>query len=252
LERFYVFRPSRDILRTPTDFGIPYDQCFIDVEKGVRLCAWHVKPDDPVGSIVYFHGNSGNLGVLNEILAMLFKSGLQVLAVDYRGYGWSTGVPSEQGFYQDARASAEYFNANFRDRKLGLVYWGRSLGGCAASYAAQEIPPDGLLLETAFPSKASLLKHYPRLKPLSPFSRYRFNTVEHLEGHQFPVLLLHGDKDRTVPLSQGQALYAAIAQPKEFWCVRGGGHVDIHMVDTKRYLHKVVEFVKSVKPALIH
>ena len=104
LERFYVFRPSREILRTPADFEIPYDQCFIDSEEGVRLSAWHLKPDHPVGSVVYFHGNGGNLGILNEILALFFRSGLQVLAVDYRGYGWSTGVPSEKGFYTDARA----------------------------------------------------------------------------------------------------------------------------------------------------
>lgn len=252
LERFYVFRPSRDILKTPADLGIPYDQCFIESEEGVRLCAWHLQPDNPVGSLIYFHGNGGNLGVLNEILAMLYRERLQVFAVDYRGYGWSTGAPSEQGLYADALAAVDYFNANFRDPKLGLVYWGRSLGSSVAAYAAQTYPPDGLVLETAFPSKASLVEHYPRLKPFQPFSRYKFDTAKYLEGHQFPILLLHGDKDRTVPLKQGQQLYTALSEPKEFWRVPGGGHVDIHMVDTARYLQKIVGFIESTRPPVIH
>jgi fermentation-respiration switch protein FrsA (DUF1100 family) len=205
-----------------------------------------------LGSIVYFHGNGGNLGILNEILALFYENGLEVFAVDYRGYGWSTGSPSEEGIYVDAVASAEYFLSNFRRQGTPIVYWGRSLGGCAAAYAAAKVPPDGVILETAFPSKATLLEHFPRFKPFAPFSRCRLDTERHLRGHLFPVLLLHGDRDRTVPLRQGQLLYSRLTGPKEFWTVRGAGHIDIHMVRTEAYIRRVLQFIGGLTPERIH
>jgi pimeloyl-ACP methyl ester carboxylesterase len=252
LERLYVFRPSKDVLKTPADLGIPYEQCFIDTRDGCRLAAWHLSPENPVGSVIYFHGSTGNLGILSEMLAMFYRNGLQVLAVDYRGYGWSTGAPSEQGVYEDAVATVEYFEANFKKFRVPVVYWGRSLGGCIASFASKQLPPNGLILETTFPSKASLLEEYPQLRRFNLFARYRLETATFLNDHQFPVLILHGDRDRTVPLRQGQILYNQLSGPKEFWTVPGAGHIDIHMVDSQRYMQKVLGFVTSVQPPLVH
>ena len=252
LERLFVFRPSKDVLKTPGDLGIPYDQCFIDTRDGCRLAAWHLCPDKPAGSIVYFHGSTGNLGILSELLALFYRSGLQVFAVDYRGYGWSTGFPSEEGVYEDALATVGYFDTNFRKFQVPVVYWGRSLGGSIASFAASRIPPHGLILETAFPSKASLLDEYPRLRRFRLFARYRFETCRFLDDHKFPILILHGDRDRTVPLRQGQLLYNQVSGPKEFWTVPGAGHIDIHMVDSRRYMEKVIDFVTSVRPVPVH
>lgn len=251
-ERLFIFRPARDVIRKPSDLGVPYDQCFIDTSQGARLSAWHICPPNPVGSIIYFHGNGGNLGTLIEILATFFNSRLQVLAVDYRGYGWSTGSPTEQNLYEDAVATVRFFNANFKHQLIPLVYWGRSLGSCAAAYAAGKLPPSGLILETAFPDKSSLLEHYPHLKPFRYFSKYKFETAKHLVGHQFPVLLLHGDKDKTVPLKQGQLLYNQLTGPKEFWRVEGAGHIDIHMKDSAAYMRRVLQFVEQVQPVIVN
>ncbi len=252
LERLYVFRPSRDIIRVPSDLGLPYDQCFIDTSDGARLCAWHLCPPQPVGSVVYFHGSAGNLGIYNELFAMFYRHRLQVFAVDYRGYGWSTGIPSEEGLYEDAECAVRYFDANFRLPHLPVVYWGRSLGGCIAAYAAARFPPSGLILETAFPSKESLLEEYPQLRLVRYFSRYKLDTVGHLKHHHFPVLILHGDKDRTVPMRQAQILFNRLTGPKEFWRVPGAGHIDIHMVDSQAYMRKVLDFVGSVRQPVIH
>lgn len=252
IERLYVFRPARDILRTPRDLGVPFEQCFIDVSETVRLSAWHLCPPKPVASVLYFHGNGGNLGILNEILAMLYRHDVQVFAIDYRGYGWSTGVPSEHGVYQDALAAIQYFNANFKRLQIPLIYWGRSLGAAVASFAAGKLPPSGLVLETAFPSKESLLEHYPRLKPFKPFSKYEFDSAAHLRNHQFPVLLVHGDKDQTVPLKQGQLLFSQLTGPKDFFRIEGAGHMDIHMKDSERYMQRVLKFFRDVEPVTIH
>jgi fermentation-respiration switch protein FrsA (DUF1100 family) len=252
MERSYVFRPSKDVLKTPSDLGVPYDQCFIDTPDGCRLSAWHLRPRSPAGSIVYFHGNGGNLGTLNEFLAMLYKAGLQVFAVDYRGYGWSTGAPTEEGLYVDAIAVVKYFKANFQRQSLPLVYWGRSLGGAVAAFAAGQVPPCGLILETSFPSKTSLLEHLPHFRPFAVFSRYKFDTLAYLRSHKFPILIVHGDRDKTIPLRQGQKLYTGLEQPKEFWLVEGAGHIDIHMKDSERYLGRILQFIRGVAPQTIH
>lgn len=131
LEQLYVFRPSSDVFRKPSDLGVPFDQCFIDTPDGVRLSAWHLCPANPLASIVYFHGSGGNLGIRTEILVELYRNGLQVFAVDYRGFGWSTGTPSEDGVLVDVAATVDFFNANFRRFRCPVVYWGRSLGGCS-------------------------------------------------------------------------------------------------------------------------
>ena len=252
LERLYVFRPSKDVLKTPTKLEVPFDQCFIETTDGCRLSAWNVRPHHPVASIVYFHGNGGNLGVLVEILGMFYRHNLQVFAVDYRGYGWSTGNPSEQGIYTDSLATVEYFNANFRRPGLPVIYWGRSLGGCAASYSAGKSPPNGLILETTFPSKAQLLKHFPYMRPFSFFSKYKLDTLKHISGHQFPVLVIHGEKDRTIPFEQGRSLYDQLSDPKQFYGVPGAGHIDIHMLDSEAYMRRVLSFVSDVRPLTVH
>ena len=169
IEQNFIFRPGREIAKTPADFGIPFDQHFIETPDGCRLSAWHMRPAQPLAHVIYFHGNGGNLGILNEIFELLYQFHLEVLAIDYRGYGWSSGTPTEDGVYLDAVAAVRYFQQNLQAGDLPLVYWGRSLGGCVAAYAASQIPPDGVVLETSFPSKASLIKHYPRYRVFYPF-----------------------------------------------------------------------------------
>jgi fermentation-respiration switch protein FrsA (DUF1100 family) len=154
--------------------------------------------------------------------------------------------------YQDALAVIDYFNANFRKEGIPVVYWGRSLGGCVAAFASGKVAPNGLILETTFPSKAQLLAHFPHLSPFRFFSKYKFDTVGYLREHQFPILVIHGDIDRTIPVEQGKALYEQLTGPKQFFLVEGAGHIDIHMVNSQIYMDKVLSFIDDVRPALVH
>ncbi|MFQ5740028.1 MAG: alpha/beta hydrolase [Acidobacteriota bacterium] len=253
VENRFVFRPTGEILRTPADYGIPFQQCFFETADGCRLSAWHFFPLNPRASVIYFHGNSGNLGLFTEVFQLLYRHGIQVFAVDYRGYGWSTGSPSETGVYRDALETIGYFKERMKTSgRPPLIYWGRSLGGCVAAFAASKSPPDGLILETAFPSKKSLLKNYPRLRLFQLFSRSRLDTAKHLKGHRFPVLLLHGDQDRTVPLEQGQSLFRKLTGPKQFRQIRGADHINIHRLDSAAYMRYVLEFAKEIGPRRVN
>lgn len=251
-ERYLMFRPSRFVVKTPDDLGVPFDQVFIDTPDGCRLSAWHLRPDEPIGSVVYFDGNSGNLGILTEILALLYRNGLEVLAVDYRGYGWSTGSPTEDGLYVDGVTAVRHFRDHLRRPDLPdvpLVYWGRSLGSCVAARAASLEPPDGLVLESAFPSLDSMMRYFPRFRPFRLFSRLQLDTARHLRAAQrnAPVLFIHGDEDPVVPLEQGLALYEQAPGPKQFHCVDGADHINLHMVDTEGYLQRILRFVAELR-----
>lgn len=252
IERGYIFRPNKIVAKTPADAGIPFEQHFIRTPDGCRLSAWHMSPTDPLGSVVYFHGNGANLGILNEIFVQLYRAGLQVLAVDYRGYGWSDGAPSEEGLRLDAETTVEYFRAKLKAPNAPLIYWGRSLGSCFAAWAAGKSPPQGLILESAFPNKTSLLKHYRQFRAFGIFSRCRLDTARYLRGHRFPVLLVHGDKDTTIPMEQGRMLYEALTGPKEFFHIQGADHINLHRVDGEGYIERVLRFVEDAKPPTIH
>ena len=251
IERHLIFQPIREVAKTPTEFGVPYRQFFIDTADGCRLCAWHMCPAEPRAAILYFHGNRGNLGLFNEVFQLLYRLDLQVLAIDYRGYGLSTGRPSEKGVQLDVEAAATWFRRHLSD-SLPLIYWGRSLGGCFAAYASRQRKPDGLILETAFPSKASMLQYFPQFRPFRIFSRCRLDTVRHLRGHRFPVLVLHGDQDRTVPLEQGRRLFEMLTGPKDLWVVEGADHVNIHRIKPDDYRRRILGFVEECRPPTIH
>ena len=246
LERMFLFRPGRDIYQTPAEVGLSYQELFIETPDGCRLCAWHLRPAQPRASVIYFHGSTANMGILNEIFSLFDRCSLQVLAFDYRGYGKSTGVPGEAGLYEDGLAIARYFHSHFSST-LPVIYWGRSLGTCVAAFTARQLVPDGLLLESAFPDKASLMANYPYFRLFSLFARCKLETLRYLRNHSFPVLLVHGDRDRTVPLEQGQRLFRLLNGPKDFYRIAGADHVNLHRTQQQAYRKRIAAFVEELK-----
>ena len=206
LESRVVFFPYAGEDETPASLGIPYRVVPLVTADGERLTAWQLEPERPIADVVYFHGNGGNLSVWLPVLAAMHRLNLRVLALDYRGYGLSTGSPSESGVYRDAAAAASHAGAN-RTAGRPLVYWGRSLGGPIAASATRVNPPDGLILESTFVDKAAVAATQPVLRMLNWFASYRFPTVELLQGFRAPVLVVHGDRDSIVPFALGRRLY---------------------------------------------
>src|SRR5262249_47175426 len=127
LEPRMAFFPSSGEDATPREFGVEFDAVSIATRDGERLHGWWMRHPSPPASILYFHGNGGNLSMWAPIVSAIVRRGYEVLAFDYRGYGLSTGRASEQGLYRDADAAVEYFSAH-ASTKERRVYWGRSLG----------------------------------------------------------------------------------------------------------------------------
>jgi fermentation-respiration switch protein FrsA (DUF1100 family) len=241
-----AFFPFAGESQTPAAFGLSYTPLTIETDDGERLRAWHLPRGDALARVVYFHGNGGNLSVWCDVLAGIARQGFDVVAVDYRGYGLSTGAPTERGLYRDVDATIRFVDERLGRRDLPLIYWGRSIGTAMAAYAASRRAPDGIVLESGFPSARAILEGNPVMAALSRLATYRFPTAEWMSGVKAPVLVLHGDRDQVIPYRLGEQLYAALRGPKRFVTIAGGDHNDPMPADGERYWSAVREFVTSI------
>ncbi len=224
-----AFFPSTGVQRTPASAGISFDNLEITTSDGVRLHGWWMEHAAPRATVIYWHGNGGNLSLWLDVLADIHRCGFSVLAVDYRGYGTSAGAPTERGIYLDAQAVMAYYRQHLRRPDVPTLYWGRSLGCAAASHAAKEVPPDAVILESPFPDVRSLFAGNLVMTGLGVFASYRFPTAEHLQGYSGPLLVLHGDADSIIPFRAGRQVFdSAPTGRKTFVVLEGADHNDVH------------------------
>ena len=245
LEPRMAFFPFPGEAETPREFGIAYEPLTIDTTDGEHLRAWLLRAPQPRARIVYFHGNGGNLSNWAPILAGIARRGYSVLAIDYRGYGVSTGRPSERGLYKDVEALVTRPWPSAENQRP-LVYWGRSLGGAMAAYAATVRKPDGVIVEAGFPDARSVVRSSPVLAVLSRFASYRFPAAEFLDAAAVPVLQLHGDRDSVIPIALGRELSERIRGPKTFVVIPGGDHNDAVAPDQAAYWSAIDRFIAGL------
>ncbi len=226
LERRFIFFPSSDIVSTPDDVGLAYEDVFFTTSDGLRLHAWFVPGTTDI-TLLWFHGNGGNISHRTDDLAMFrHRLGMNLMIIDYRGYGRSDGKPSEQGTYRDARAALRYLEGMPGVSPERIVYFGRSLGAAVAVELAVDRPPLALVLVSPFASIGDMARiAFPRL-PVGWLVRNKYNSLARVAKIQRPLLILHGDRDETVPISQGEKLFAAANPPKRFQVLLGTGHND--------------------------
>ncbi|MFQ5929276.1 MAG: alpha/beta hydrolase [Acidobacteriota bacterium] len=246
LEPRLTFLPIRGLYRSPADVGIPFQEITIRTADGEKVYSWLLEHPESTVEVLFFHGNGGNLSLWQDFLIGLYHHSLSVFALDYRGYGKSTGSPTEEGLYRDTEALVGHFWDKVHRLDHKVIYWGRSLGGSIAAFATTIRKPDGLILEGSFPSKQSLLNHYPVLKILGIFSKYRFPTTEFLDGLSRPVLIIHGDQDSVIPFKEGQKLFEQLKTEKYFHTLPGANHNDLHLVDPKSYWESITQFIDLI------
>jgi uncharacterized protein len=245
-----TFFPSAGETETPRSIGLEYEAVSIRTADEETIAAWWMPHEAARADVVYFHGNGGNLSMWLPILAGVQASGLNVLAFDYRGYGRSTGSPTEKGLYRDADAVlAELARLRQRESAAGttvrrpIIYWGRSLGGPVAAYATTVTRPDGLILESTFPEKRAVLGRQLVLRTLDLLASFRFETADMLRGFDRPTLVMHGDSDSVVPYTAGRALFERLSEPKRFVTLRGADHNDFHPATAREYWEAVNDLV---------
>lgn len=219
-----VYFPAigKDIIATPRDAGLEFEEVRLTTEDGVSLHGWFVPEKSSRGAVLLFHGNAGNISHRLEYLLMFHRLGYSTFIFDYRGYGKSGGNPSESGTYRDAQAAWRYLVETRKIEPRRIVLLGESLGGAVAAWLAARERPGVLVLASVFTSAPDLgAEVYPFL-PVRLLSRYRYHTRDYLASVQSPVLVAHSRDDDIVPFRHGQALFAAAHEPKAFLEMRGG------------------------------
>lgn len=238
-QRSLMYFPDR--MRTvPADAGLPEakEEKLVTAD-GESILVWHIPPrDEAKPIIVYFHGNGGALNLRAQRFARLAAEGFGVIGVSYRGYGGSSGSPSEAGLIADGVAAYEFAARHYTAARIAL--WGESLGTGVAVAVAAEAPIAKLILETPFTSAAEVgASVYPFL-PVRLLMKDQFRSDLRIASVKAPVLVLHGERDSVVPIAFGERLYAMIAGEKKFARFAGGEHYDL---DRHGGLKAAVEFL---------
>lgn len=207
--------------------GLAFADVTIHTEDGERLHAWWAPARAPsLGHVLLCHGNAGNVGDRVPHVELLSAAGFDVLAFDYRGYGRSTGRPSERGLERDARAAREALLGRPGVDPTRVVYLGESLGGAVALALALELPPAGLILQSGFTSVRDMARlHYPFIP--RAFVPDAYPSLRRIAGLRAPLLVLHGARDTIVPVMHGEELLEAARGPKRMHVLPGAGHNDL-------------------------
>jgi len=249
LEKFALYFPERPLEATPKIDGLAYEDVWFPAADGVKLHGWLIPAPGARFTVLFFHGNAGNIshcvaniGHLHRLLRA------NVFIFDYRGYGQSEGSLSslsEQATYRDAEGALAYLRSRQDLDQTRLVYFGRSLGAAIAVELSRQHPPAGLILETTFATLKDIARvHYPYV-PLF-FLQTKYETLRKLPEIRVPVLIVHGDRDEIVPLEQAERLYAAANEPKSLYVIRGAHHNDTYVMGGNKYFEVWGKFLQSL------
>jgi len=223
-QRALMYFPE-SVRTMPAAAGLPQAQeLTLDTADGETIIVWHVPPRGGSPVVIYFHGNGGALRMRVDRFARLVGHGIGLLAVSYRGYGGSTGFPTEAGLIEDARTAYAFANERYPGR---IVPWGESLGsGVAIALAAQK-PVSRVILDAPFTSAVDIASALYWFMPVRFLMRDTFRSDLRIAQVKAPVLILHGDADAVVPIAYGERLYAMIPGQKQMVRFAGGEHVDL-------------------------
>jgi uncharacterized protein len=246
LENRMTFFPSAELSEHPDNYGLAHEELMIEVAEGGTVHGWHfpaAEQNAPV--LVIFHGNAGNISHRLDWLAPFLRRGLGALLFDYRGYGKSTGRPSEKNFQQDALIIWDYLTKTKKLPCGSLILFGRSIGSAPAAYLAANRPVGGLIMEGAFFRGADMARQIFGFLPVQLIMKNRWEVAEALSKTQVPVLITHGTEDEVVPFKLGKKL-AETKGPDdlEWWPVSGGRHLDLHILQGANYYDRMEKFAR--------
>lgn len=245
-ETSFIYYPSRQILGSPSDEGLIFEDIHRTTSDGLRIHGWLMKPtSEPVAWLLFSHGNAGNISGRPRIAQPLVARRVAVLLYDYRGYGKSEGSPDEQGTYLDGQAMLEELLSRARQPRQVFLF-GRSLGGGVSHELAVRHPElGGLITDATFTSIPQLARILFPIPGVWRVMRTRYDNLSKVPQIKIPRLVMHGTQDEMIPFSMAEQLRDATNPPAQFFPISGAGHNDTFLRGGSEYADAIVRFIEQ-------
>lgn len=223
-QRHLIYYPSKD--KASLNDYLVHDMQVITLHTsdGLVLTSWYRPAKKNHATILYLHGNAGNIGGRMSLGREFMDAGLGLLLLEYRGYGGNKGSPTEQGLYEDARTAMRFLHEQGIQNE-NIALYGESLGSGVATKLGVEYPVCAVILQSPYTSLTDMTRFYYPFMLLKPWDR--FDSFERIQSIKAPILILHGTNDTVVPYSQGLALFHQAHEPKKMLSFKQEGHNDI-------------------------
>lgn len=244
IENRVIFYPMKDIEFTPERAGLAFEDVYLTAKDGIKINAWFIPKDQARYTILFCHGNAGNIGHRLEKIMLLHKLHLNVFIIDYRGYGRSQGRPSERGLYLDAQAAYDYLVNQRQIRPEEIILFGESLGCAAVIDLGARSRIGGLIVEGAFTRGRDMAKRIYPFLPAFLFSD-NFNNLAKIRKIKAPKLFIHSKNDEIVPFDLARRLYQATSPPKQF-AELIGGHNSVFSDSQEKYTSAIASFIEKL------
>ncbi len=231
------------------EYGLSAEDVYFKAKDGVRLHGWWIPHNKAVATLLWFHGNAGNITHRIDNIARLQKLSINIFIFDYRGYGRSEGRPGEQGLSLDSQAAYEVIVKEKNIDPKTLVLFGRSLGGVFAIQVAAKNEAAGLILESTFTSAQDMAGIMFPFLPVGKLIRSKFDSLEAIKNVTVPKLFLHGTQDTIVPYELGRKLFHSAREPKSFYDIKSADHNDTYNVGGPSYFQALDRFIRRVVKA---
>ncbi len=247
-ERWQIYYPTQFIEQSPATVGLAYENINFKTEDGVTLNGWFIPHPEAIATILFCHGNAGNIGDRVETILLLHDLKVNLFIFDYRGYGKSVGRPSEIGTYRDGMAAYHYLESRKDVDMKKIILFGESLGGAVATEMATKVKPAGLILDSAFTSIQNISRDIYPFFPIRPLIRTKYDTLSKIKTIHCPVLVAHSKEDDIVKFHHGQELFAAANEPKEFLVLHGthnesiGMNGEVALCGLAHFIQRVIQY----------
>lgn len=240
----WLYFPSNKMIATPEDYKLTYEEIFLDVSDGARVHAWFISSPKNRGTILFCHGNAGNISGRIGQAKFFAELGFNTLLFDYREYGKSIGTLSEEGTFLDAERVWNYLISERKLNPDNIIIWGRSLGGAVAIWLAHKYQPALLVTESTFKSLADVTSSYCVCLFPVIFVGDDYNSIEYIKSVKSPTLFVHSRDDDVIPFSHGEELYKNSKAKKEFIILRGSHNSGVRD-SMSIYKLGVIKFLKK-------
>lgn len=245
IENYFIFYPQKSFDYMPDEYHLNYRDVYFITNDNIQLHGWFFPKENEKPVLIFCHGNAGNISHRIDNIKLLVERGFQVFIFDYRGYGKSSGSPSEEGIYRDGRAAYDYLVNIEKVSPEKIILFGRSLGGSVAIDVSLKRDVRSIIIESAFLSTREMAKKMFPFSLISPLLPVNYNNIEKIPDISVPKLIIHGEDDSIVPFYMGKRLYESAKEPKFFFPIKGAGHNDTYVKGGVKYFNALDAFIRD-------